>query len=136
MYNGRRLTHGAVDRRQVGHVQVRGNHDGRGMGLELSRGHRILMVLRLDVRVHAVPLRLRRIWRRVRSIVRLRVCGVGIVMHGRMGLWRRLVVLVVVAMPPSRMERDGRRYRVTRHHGEGAVAFTVGRRPETKQRNV
>ena len=137
MYNGRRLAHGTVDRRQVLHVRVRGNHDGRAVGLELPRRHRILMVLRLGVWVH-VPLRLRgRIRRRVGSIVRQRVCGVGIVVHRRMGLGRRLIVLVVVAMAPSsRMEGHDRRDGVARHHGEGAVAFTVGRRPKTKQRNV
>lgn len=121
MHNGRRLTHGAVDRRQVTHVRVRGNHDGRSMRLELSRWHRILMVLRLGVWVHAVPLRLWRIRRRVGSIVRVRVCGVGIVMNRRVRLRGRLIVLVVVTMPPSRMERDGRWNRVARHHWEGAV---------------
>jgi hypothetical protein len=67
----------------------------------------------------------------------MRVCGVGIVVDGRVSLRGRLIVLlVVVAVPPSRMERDGRRDRVARHHGEGAVAFTSWAPAETKQRNV
>lgn len=58
----------------------------------------------------------------MRVEVRVWVCGVRIVVDGRVRLRRRLVILML-AMPPSRMERTGRWHGVARHHGEGAAVL-------------
>jgi hypothetical protein len=117
-------------------VRVRGDDDGRAVRLKLARRHGILMVvvvLRLLVGIHLVPLR-RRVGRGVRVEVRVWVCGVGVVVDGRVWLRGRLVVLVLT-MPPSRMERASRWHWVARHHGEGAVLLPsqLDSRPGTKQ---
>lgn len=134
--NGRRLPHGTIDRRQVAHVRlrVRGNDDGRTVGMEGARRHGILVVLGLDVWVHAVPVRLRIRRGLGMCIVRHRVRGVGIVVNRRVRLGREIVL--VVTLPPPRMERQGRRYRVAGHHGRQTVLVLPSplRRPETKQR--
>jgi hypothetical protein len=120
MGNGRRLAQGAIDGRRHGrHVRVRGNYDGRAVGLELPRRHHVLVRLRVLVRV-MVPLllHLRRIRRRVRSsIVVLGVVRIGVVVDWRVCLRGYVMVIVLVlALPPSLMERDGRRYVRAWHH--------------------
>lgn len=110
------------------------------MWLELARGHGVLVVLRLrlDVWVHgSVPGRMHlRIRRRVRRriVLRMGVWSIWIVVDGRVCL-RGHVIVLVLPLAPSRMERHSRRYVRAWHHGRQAesVAFTVGRRPETKQ---
>lgn len=75
------------------------------MRLELTRRHHILGLWML---IRIVPLRhLLGIWRRVRSSIVLRVVvDIGIVMHGRVCLGRDVIILVVT-LPPSLMERHG-----------------------------
>lgn len=85
------------------------------MGLELPRGHRIL-VLRLMIRV--VPLlHLLGIRRGVRRSIVLRVVVGHIrIVDRRVRLRRDMVVVLRVTLPPSWMERYGRRYVRAWHH--------------------
>jgi hypothetical protein len=113
-----RAVHGSHGR----HVRVRGDDDGRAMGLEVARGHRVLMVLRLRLRlvVGVVPLRhLLVVGRRVRRSIVLRVVvrvvDVG-VMDRRVRLRRQMVVLMV-GLPSPGMGRHRGRVR-TWHHGD------------------
>ena len=117
---------------------MRVHYHGRAMRLEAARRHGILVMLRLRLRlmVGIVPLRhLLVVGRRVRRGIMLRVVVrvVGVrVVNGRVRLWRKMIVLMV-DLPSPGMGRHGRRVRAW-HHGDGrAVAFTRGRRPQTKQ---
>lgn len=118
---------------------MRGNHDRRAMRLEIARGHCILVVLglRLRVMIRIVPLRhLLVVGRRERRSVVLRVVVrvVGIrVVDRRVCLGGNMVVLVV-ALPSPGMVRHGRRVRA-RHHGRPTEMLPsqmgAGRRPSS-----
>lgn len=131
MHNGRRLAHGAVHWRHGGYVRVRRDYHGRGVRLELARRHGVLRLWRrLVVRV---PLRhllhvLVAVGRRI--VLRVVVLGVGVVMDGRVRLWRHVmgVVLRVVLLPASLVVHGvGRAMAAVRawHHGRAAAMLPL-----------
>jgi hypothetical protein len=126
MSDRRRLAEGAVDGRRHGHhVRVRGNDDGRAaVRLEAARGHGVLVMLRLWLRLRLVVWVVprgdllvvgRRMGRRIvlGMMVGVRV-GVGVV-DGRMRLRGDMIVLVRV-LPSPAVGRHGGRVRAW-HHG-------------------
>lgn len=122
MDDGRSLAEGAIDGGHRGHVRMRGNHDGRAMGLggmERARGHHIL-VLWLGRCIRVIPLRHGLAIGHGSSIVMLGmmvVLGVGVVMDGRVWLRGELVLVgSMVAMAPALMDRRGGGY-----HGREAA---------------
>jgi len=110
---------------------VRGDYDGRGMGLrlELARRHSILRRRRgLLVRVplHGHVLRVA-VGRAILGHVVLVRRGIGIGMHGRVRLGRELVVVVVLllVLPPAGHIWTGH------HEGYTRCCLHSRRRPES-----
>lgn len=121
MDDGRCLAERTVHRGHACHVRVRGNNNGRSLGLELARGH---VVLRLGLVVRVPLLHVRHLLRvAVRwTIVLMGVVGrVRVVVDGRVCLWRRSVVLVwVLHLLPARVEWPTGR-KMAWHHGRQAA---------------
>jgi hypothetical protein len=116
----RRLTERTVHRGHACHVRVRGDDDGRGLGLELARRH-VVLRLRLVVRVPLLHVRhLLRVAVRRAIVV---VGRVGVVIDGRVCLrrWSIVVLLVRVLhlLPALVVWPTGRN--VAWHHGRQAT---------------
>src|SRR5436309_3015847 len=113
MHNGWRLAHGSIYRRWR-HMQVRGDHDGRRLGLELAWRHGILRRRQRRRLLVGVPL-LHLLYvlgialRRAILLLELVVLRIGVVVYRRMRLRGNLVVVLLLGLPAPRYIR-------ARHH--------------------
>lgn len=129
--NGRRLTERTVDWGHAGHVRVRGDDDGRGLGLEGAGRH---VVLRLGLVVGVPLLHVRHLLRVAvgRAVVRVRVVvgRIRVVVDGRVCLRRRGVGVLVghVHLLAALVVRPAGR-EVAWHHGRQAATLPRWRAP-------
>lgn len=121
MDDGRCLAERTVHRGHACHVWMRGDNDGRRLGLELARRH-VVLGRRLVVWVPLLHVHLLRVavgWAIVLMGMKLRI---RVVVDGRMCLGRRSVVLVwVLHLLPARVVWRPTRRKMAWHHGRQAA---------------